>query len=385
MRVVFFCHSVLSDWNNGNAHFQRGVVAELLRRGHRVTVFEPSDAWSVENLIADTGVERVSDFHAHYPGFDVRRYAPAELDLEVALAGAELVIVHEWSAPELVRAIGRHRASGGGYQLLFHDTHHRMVTAPHEMQRFEFDGYDAVLGFGAALAQRYAASGWGSRAFVWHEAADVRVFRPLSGQQRERDLVWVGNWGDEERSRELSEFLLEPVRALGLSSHVHGVRYPEHARRALARAGIEYRGWLSNFEVPRAFAAARVTVHVPRRPYAAALPGIPTIRPFEALACGIPLISAPWDDSEGLFSAGRDYLVARDGPEMRRLLREVLADPARAHELAEQGRRTILARHTVAHRTDELLAILARLARGSALERRLQRRADAPAGERSPA
>lgn len=52
------------------------------------------------------------------------------------------------------------------------------------------------------------------------------------------------------------------------------------------------------------FAQFKVTIHVPRRPYTQALPGIPTIRLFEALACGIPLIGAPWDDVEGLFTPG---------------------------------------------------------------------------------
>jgi spore maturation protein CgeB len=100
-----------------------------------------------------------------------------------------------------------------------------------------------------------------------------------------------------------------------------------------------------------------VTVHVPRRPYVEALPGIPTIRPFEALACGIPLVSAPWDDAEGLFRPGRDFLVARDGGEMRRHLRDLLEDPALAAEIARSGRETVLDRHTCAHRVDELLAI----------------------------
>jgi spore maturation protein CgeB len=113
--------------------------------------------------------------------------------------------------------------------------------------------------------------------------------------------------------------------------------------------------------VPELFAQHAVTVHVPRRPYAGALPGIPTIRPFEALACGIPLVSAPWDDVEGLFSAGDDYLVARNGDEMRTLLERVLLDQGLARHLAQHGRRTILERHTCGHRVDELLAIVAQL------------------------
>ncbi len=177
-----------------------------------------------------------------------------------------------------------------------------------------------------------------------------------------RGLVWVGNWGDGERSRELREFLIEPVRALGLSARVHGVRYPRHARELLRRQGIGYAGWVANHRVPEAFAAHRVTVHVPRRPYVRALPGIPTIRVFEALACGIPLVSAPWFDVEGLFAPG-DYLHARNGSEMRAALAQVAADDALADELAANGQRTIRARHTCGHRVDELMDILSALGR----------------------
>jgi spore maturation protein CgeB len=173
------------------------------------------------------------------------------------------------------------------------------------------------------------------------------------------DLVWVGNWGDGERSAELHEYLLDPVRRLRLSATVYGVRYPATARRALERARIRHGGWLPNHLVPRVFARFAVTIHVPRRPYARLLPGIPTIRVFEALACGIPLVCAPWDDAEGLFRPGQDYLVARTGEEMAAHLRAILRDPALAASLAARGRETILARHTCAHRVDELLAIAA--------------------------
>jgi spore maturation protein CgeB len=78
---------------------------------------------------------------------------------------------------------------------------------------------------------------------------------------------------------------------------------------------------------------------------------------FEALACGIPLVSAPWEDVEGLFRPGDDYLVARDGRDMERRLGELLHDPAAAREMAARGRDTILARHTCGHRVDELMAI----------------------------
>ena len=142
---------------------------------------------------------------------------------------------------------------------------------------------------------------------------------------------------------------------------MYGVRYPEPALAMLARHGARYRGWLPNPQAPWVFARHKMTVHVPRRFYATALPGIPTIRVFEALACGIPLVSAPWDDTEGLFTPGEDFLMARDGDEMRQHLAALDADPARAAALAAHGLATIRARHSCAHRVDELLNILDQL------------------------
>jgi spore maturation protein CgeB len=364
MRVIVFCHSLASDWNHGNAHFLRGVTRELLARGHDVAVYEPAGAWSVENLVAERGAAALDAWLAAYPELAGARhvYDPAALDLDATLDGADLVLVHEWSERALVRRVGEHRAraggpAAGGYRLLFHDTHHRSVTEPAAMGAYDLSSYDGVLAFGAAVRDVYLREGWAERAWVWHEAADDRVFRPMPDEPREGDLVWVGNWGDDERTEELREFLIEPVRALGLRARIHGVRYPDAALRELADAGIEYAGWLPNYEAPRTFARFGVTVHVPRRPYVRALPGVPTIRVFEALACGIPLVSAPWDDAEGLFTPGEDFLVARDGAEMRAHLRALLEDPALARAVAARGRCTVLRRHTCGHRADELLAI----------------------------
>jgi len=365
VRVVVFCHSLVSDWNHGNAHFLRGVATELVERGHEVAVFEPEDAWSVQNLVAEYGEAPLARFQAAYPSLSSTRYRLAELDLDAVLEGAALVLVHEWNEHALVRRLGEHRARGGRYRLLFHDTHHRAVTDPASMARYDLRHYDGVLAFGEVIRQLYLERGWAQRAWTWHEAADVRRFCPLVAAEPEGDLVWVGNWGDEERTEELKEFLLGPAKALGLRGKVHGVRYPDEGKQALKDAGLAFAGWLPNFEVPEAFARHRVTVHVPRRPYVKALPGIPTIRVFEALACGLPLVSAPWQDAEGLFHPGEDFLVAKDGAEMQRHLRALLHDRELSRALSVHGRNTILARHTCAHRVDELLGIHAEL-RGSA-------------------
>ena len=357
MKVALFYHSLLSDWNHGNAHFLRGIAWELKQRGHEVAVFEPKDGWSLSHLVREFGQQPIADFHAAYPGLDSIRYSPGALDLQRALEGLDLVIVHEWNDPRLVKRIGEYRKTRGGYRLLFHDTHHRSVTAPESVGAYDLSGYDGVLAYGKAIADVYLARGWTRRAWVWHEAADTRIFRPRLSAAKEGDLVWIGNWGDEERTAELHEFLLEPVRSLKLKARIYGVRYPIEALQAMQDAGIEYGGWLPNYRVPEVLARYRVTIHVQRRPYAEALPGIPTIRPFETMASGIPLICSPWQDSEGLFSPGEDYLIARDGGEMQRHLQAVLSDAELARALAEHGRKTVLERHTCAHRVNELMNI----------------------------
>ena len=355
MNVVYFTHSLLSCWNHGNAHFLRGVLRDLLARGHMVRSYEPEDSWSRRNLLEEQGAGASTAFAELYPDLAPHAHFLGR-DLDALLAEADLVLVHEWNDPALIAALGRKRAHGGRFTLLFHDTHHRAVSDPGAIGTLDLSGYDGVLAFGAALADVYRRSGWGSRAFVWHEAADTRLFFPHPSPSHS-GVIWIGNWGDEERSEELHSYLLEPARRLGLPLDVHGVRYPAHALAALRAGNTRYRGWLPNPRAPETFACYIMTVHVPRRFYATMLPGIPTIRVFEALACGIPLICAPWDDAEGLFRPGQDYLLATDPLVMERHMRAVASDAGLRQSLAASGLETIIARHTCTHRVDELLAI----------------------------
>jgi len=359
MKFVFYTHSLISDWNHGNAHFLRGVMRDLVRRGHEALALEPLRSWSRDNLVHDQGRVVLDRFKDTFPDLRSQIYPP-DFDHEAAMADADVVIVHEWTEPALVERIGKAKRDGGRFTLLFHDTHHRAVSSQGDIAGLDLGDYNAILAFGETLRQRYLKAGWGKHVFTWHEAADDSLFKPRPEVAKQGDLIWIGNWGDDERSAEIDEFLVQPVKDLKLKATVRGVRYPQHALDALDDAGIRYDGWIANAEAATAFARHQVTVHIPRRPYVEHLPGIPTIRPFEAMACGIPLISAPWDDAENLFRPGTDYLIARDGADMKGLLKDVLSDAALRDSLIASGLETIRARHTCRHRVDELLAILAR-------------------------
>ncbi|MBV9657371.1 MAG: glycosyltransferase [Verrucomicrobia bacterium] len=368
MRILLFCHSLLSDWCNDGAHFLRGMASEWQTRGHRVTVYEPRDAWSLRQLIRYEGMGALRRVQEFFPQLEIQQYVAETLDLSAALAGADLVLVEEWNEPALVQALGRQRANFGGFRLFFHDAHHRAVSSPGEIAALDLSGYDGVLAAGQVLREIYLNQGWAQRVWTWHEAADARLWElsaSAAGPARVpavNAVFWTGQWGDAERAPELNEFLLEPVRALRVGATVHGPRYPAPVQALLAEHGVRYGGWLSDLEMPAAVARHRVALCLPSRRFARMLPGVPTGRLFSLLASGAPVVCAPWEDREGLFTPGTDYLVARDGREMRAHLHKLLSDPDLASQLGAQGRATMASRHTCAQRADALDAILAELA-----------------------
>src|SRR3954468_13963870 len=136
MQVVYFTHSLLSCWNHGNAHFIRGVLRELIARGHSVRALEPQDSWSRTNLVAAHGAAALDHVRATFPELASGMYGN-NLDVDAVIADADLVIVHEWTSPEIVAAIGRAHRRNPRPLLLFHDTHHRAVSQPDAMKAYD--------------------------------------------------------------------------------------------------------------------------------------------------------------------------------------------------------------------------------------------------------
>jgi spore maturation protein CgeB len=362
LKIRIFAHSWISDWNHGNAHFLRGLARELTRLGHDLRCYEETHSWSMTNLFEE-GIDRVAEafrnFRKAFPTLDVRFFRNDDGFLSYAeqeLREADLVIIHEWSDPAVVNAILSLKKKLR-FRALFHDTHHRAYTNPGQISRLPLRLFEGVLAFGEAIRRIYAEVFGINRTWTFQEAADTAHFRPVP-ERKDTDVVWIGNWGDEERTRELEEFLFSP--AAGLRHQriaVHGVRYPAPALKRLGEAGIEYRGYLPNLETPKAYARSFVTLHIPRKFYSNGLSGVPTIRVFEALACGAPLLCSPWVDTEGLFRAGQDYLCVADGRAMEAEIRCLLADDAARDQLAKNGLQTLLNRHTCTHRALQLMEI----------------------------
>jgi spore maturation protein CgeB len=367
LRFRIFAHSWYSDWNHGNTHFLRGLARELIALGHEVRCYEEEDSWSLSNLrqhengLADAAIER---FMRVFPQLDVRFYrrdATFRDFSEKELQGADIVLVHEWTAADVANTILSLKPTLR-FRALFHDTHHRAYTSPAEILKIDLSQFDGVLAFGEAIRRIYKDRFGVRRVWTFHEAADVANFFPRH-RDKNVDVIWIGNWGDDERTAELQEFLIGPAKEFGGRAVVYGVRYPAQALQQLKSAGIEFRGYLPNLMAPEAYADSCLTLHIPRRQYTNGLSGIPTIRVFEAMACGIPLLCSPWTDTEGLFRPQHDYLCLPDGQAMLAEIRHLLRDQSARAQMVASGLQTIRNHHTCAHRAAQLLDICQELGR----------------------
>lgn len=365
LRLRFFAHSWRSDWNHGNAHFLRGLVDELGRLGNEVRCYEPEDCWSFTNLLQEPSAKQsLNQFYKAFPTLRIDGYPSDNFACfaDKELRDADIVVVHEWTDPKVVQELLdlRKRSS---FRLLLHDTHHRSYTSPQAIQQLHPWEFDGVLAFGEAVRRIYCEVFGVARSWTFHEAADTARFHPLSPQQP-AEVSWIGNWGDNERASELEEFLIRPLSMpMKATAAVYGVRYPQRAKTRLREAGIQYCGYLPNLSAPEVYARSALTLHIPRRYYSNGLSGIPTIRMFEALACGAPLLCSPWRDTEMLFTPGEDYLCVADGPSMRAEIDRLLRDDLAREQLAAQAVSTIRRRHTCQLRALQFLDICEELSK----------------------
>ena len=155
LRIAYFAHSLRSDWNNGNAHFLRGLIRALGRMGHTVTCFEPRTGWSIDNLRTEPdGEKSLEQFVQLYSDLDLQAYdphAPEELWRD-RLRGTDIVILHEWNPPALAK-----RCFICVTTSVTSCSSTTRIIAPRPRQnrfeRFGLDSFDGVLAFGRRSRQ----------------------------------------------------------------------------------------------------------------------------------------------------------------------------------------------------------------------------------------
>jgi spore maturation protein CgeB len=350
VNVHWFGSSLVSSYWNGAATYYRGLARALHGRGHSVTFYEP-DAYDrqAHRDIPDPAWARV----VVYPPKDwaeaLERAAEADVVVKasgVGVCDAELEAgVLELGAPLTV----------------FWD-----VDAPATLARLEADEadplrelvprYDLVLTYGGGdpVVERYAAL-CARECVPVYNALDPETHHPASPEMRfAADLAFLGN-RLPDREHRVEEFLL---RAASLA--------PERSF-LLAGAGWDDRPVPPNVRVlghvstseHNAFNSTPLAILNVSRESMAANGFSPATRVFEAAGAGACLISDTWQGLEEFLQPGQEVLVARDGAEVAKRLRELTPRAARA--VGDRARRRVLAEHTYTRRAAQVESLLQRV------------------------
>ncbi len=197
------------------------------------------------------------------------------------------------------------------------------------MRGYDLSAYDGVLAFGEALARRLSGLGLGRPGLRLARSGGHQPVPP-AGRADAAGRAGLDRQLGRRRAhrRNWKSSCCAPARDAGLPLDIHGVRYPDEARAMLGRYGARYRGWVANASRARGVRAASRDGARAAPVLRQQLPGIPTIRVFEALACGIPLVSGAVGRQRAPVHARQDYLVAADGAAMTAQLTALQNDPA---------------------------------------------------------
>lgn len=342
--IVILGLSITSSWGNGHATTYRGLVRELAARGHRVLFLERDVPWYAENRDMPHPPFGRTDLYRSVAELR-RRFTGAVRDADLVIVGSyvpEGIAVGEWVT----------RTARGA--TTFYDIDTPVTLARLDRGDAEYltpalvSKYDLYLSFtGGPTLERIEREYGSPMARALHCAVDPALYFPEQSERR-WDLGYMGTYSDD-RQPVVQRLLIEPaVRWPGGRFAMVGPQYPETITwpRNVAR----------EIHLPprahRAFYnAQRFTLNVTRADMVAAGYS-PSVRLFEAAACGTPIISDEWPGLEELLVPGEEILVARSAADVLAILREMPEPERRA--LGERARRRVLGAHTAAHRAAEL-------------------------------
>ncbi|MGB8167914.1 MAG: glycosyltransferase [Chthoniobacteraceae bacterium] len=346
MNIVIFGLSITSSWGNGHATTYRGLVRELARRHHRVLFLERDCSWYADNRdLPQPAFCRMALYQS------LRELA--EFAREVA--AADCVIVGSY-VPDGA-AIGEWVTRVAQGVTAFYDidtpvTLASLARGEHTHLTPELAGrYDLYLSFTGGPTLDLLEREFGANAHAFHCSVDPQHYFPEKTAAR-WDLGYLGTYSPD-RQPGLTQLLIEPAsQAPDRRFVVAGPQYPKAMRWPKNVERIEH---LSPGEHRAFYNAQRLTLNLTRGDMIRA-GWSPSVRLFEAAACGTPIISDPWSGLENFFVPGREILVATSSKEVR----EILQDMPDAERLAIAGRARsrVLAEHTAAHRAAELETLI---------------------------
>jgi spore maturation protein CgeB len=349
MNIVFFGLSITSSWGNGHATTYRALVRALVAAGHRVSFFERDQPWYAENrdLLSIDGAE----IHLYKTLPDLKRH---RADIE----SSDAVIIGSY-VPEAIPLANSLFGEVRGV-MAFYDIDTPVTLSKLEAGDFEYidrqtiPKYDLYLSFTGGptlktLEKKYRAR----RAVALYCSVEPEHYFPEKTVPK-WDLGYLGTYS-ADRQPGLQQLLLDPARELSERRFVvAGPQYPEEILWPANVARIEH---LNPVDHRRFYNQQRFTLNLTRAAMRKAGYS-PSIRLFEAAACGAPIITDAWSGLEAIFTPGEDILIARSAADVISYLREL--SPERARNIGRRGRERILAGHTAAHRARELESYLAK-------------------------
>ena len=343
--IVVFGLSITSSWGNGHATTYRALAKALAHRGHRVTFLERATPWyRAHRDLKQASYCRIETYE---------QLTEVAQRFAALVTQADLVILGSY-VPDGI-ALGEWITAKATGVTAFYD-----IDTPVTLANLAQGGsdylsarliprFDLFLSFTGGpvletIEQRYGSP----RARVLYCSADPELHRPVDAPRRWA-LGYLGTYS-ADRQQVLDELLIAPARALADEKFVlAGAQYPHEI------------GWPENIarfdhvppaEHPAFYCAQRFTLNATRADMAR-LGYSPSVRLFEAAACGVPVISDDWAGIETLFEPGEEILVAQNAQDVI----EFLALPdTRRQEIGAAARRRFLRDHTPEQRAKDLEA-----------------------------
>jgi spore maturation protein CgeB len=348
VRVVLVGLSVTSSWGNGHATNYRALMREIDARGHEVLFLERDVPWYAANR--DLPNPPWGQSHLYSSLSDLRaRFADEIREADLTVVGSYVpdgVAVGEWVS---------NTARGA---TAFYD-----IDTPVTLARLDRDDcdylsraliprYDLYLSFtGGPTLDRLERIYGARKPCAFYCLIDPDRHRPRDVETR-WDMGYLGTYS-ADRQPQLEALLLAPAQKLSQSSFVvAGAQYP---REIAWPANVGRLGHVPPAEHPDFYAAQRFALNVTRADMRAA-GWSPSVRLFEAAACGVPVISDRWDGLEDLFAAGSEIVIADTPGDVITALSE-MPEPER-REIGARARRKVLADHTASRRIDQLESLL---------------------------
>jgi spore maturation protein CgeB len=357
MKIVVFGLSITSAWGNGHATTFRALFEALHRRGHKIVFYEKNLEWYASNR--DLPQPPYCKLRLYEDWSDVVREARRELaDADVGLVGSYF--------PDGIRAIDELLDSSVAVKAFYDIDTPITIAALRQHGKTEYlnttqvSGFDVYFSFTGGPMLQEIESHFGARAAVpLYCSFDPREYRRFPLNKRFAcDLSYMGTYAPDRQAK-LEELLFKPAEQRPeMRFIVAGPQYPKdicwptNVRRIVHLNPC----WHARF-----YSSARLTLNVTRREMAIAGYS-PSVRLFEAAACGATIISDHWPGLDSFFRPAREILLPTDGADVVRYLALSNTELRRIGEAAQYR---VLAEHTSEVRAAEFEAAIAKARAGS--------------------